>query len=285
MHINYWEHATTSVQGRIGGALLGAVLVAALIGPIVAGSADLPSRDIFHPPSAAHPLGTNDFGQDVLGLLLAGARLSLTVALSAGLLTTVLSALVGAGAVMTGGLWDRVLMRFTDVMLAVPSVVVIIVIAAYLRLNPVGLILLIALFGWPGTARVIRARTLTLVGRTHVLAAWTFGAAKPYLLYRHILPDLVPLLLVGFLQSARRAVFLEAGLAFLGIGDPTVVSWGIMIQNALRFYYMEAWVWLLLPPALAVAATILAFNLLGNSIEQAVDPRLRRLHTKGVANA
>lgn len=285
MHINYWEHATTSVQGRIGGALLGAVLIAALIGPFVAGSPDLPSRDIFQPPSAVHPLGTNDFGQDVLGLLLAGARLSLTVALSAGLLTTVLAALVGAGAALAGGLWDRVLMRFTDVMLAVPSVVVIIVIAAYLRLNMVGLILLIALFGWPGTARVVRARTLTLVGRTHVLAARTFGAAKPYLLYRHILPDLVPLLLVGFLQSARRAVFLEAGLAFLGIGDPTVVSWGIMIQNALRFYYMNAWVWLLLPPALAVAATILAFNLLGNNIEQAVDPRLRRFHTKGVAHA
>lgn len=285
MHIDYWEHITGSTQGRVGGALLGVVVIAALVGPVVSGAPELPSRDIFAPPSAAHLLGTNDFGQDVFGLLLAGARLSLTVALSAGLLATLLAALVGAGAALAGGVWDRVLMRFTDVMLAVPNLVVIIVVAAYLQLNPPGLVLLIALFGWPAAARVVRAQTLTLTGRAHILAARTFGASKPYLLRHHILPDLIPLLSVSFLRNARRAVFLEAGLAFLGIGDPTVISWGGMLQHALRYYYIDAWVWLLLPPALAIAATILAFNLLGNSIEEAADPRLRRLHAKEVVHA
>lgn len=285
MHIDYWEHITGSTQGRVGGALLGVVVIAALVGPLVSGAPELPSRDIFAPPSAAHPLGTNDFGQDVFGLLLAGARLSLTVALSAGLLATLLAALVGAGAALAGGVWDRVLMRFTDVMLAVPNLVVIIVVAAYLQLNPAGLVLLITLFGWPAAARVVRAQTLTLTGRAHILAARTFGASKPYLLRHHILPDLIPLLSVSFLRNARRAVFLEAGLAFLGIGDPAVISWGGMLQHALRYYYIDAWVWLLLPPALAIAATILAFNLLGNSIEEAADPRLRRLHAKEVVHA
>lgn len=285
MLINCREYVVAGAYGRIGCVLLGLVLVAALMGPLVAGAPALPSPDAFAPPSAAHPLGTNDFGQDVLGLLLAGARLSLTVAFTAGLLTTGLAALVGAAAALAGGVWDRVLMRLTDVMLAVPGLVVIIVVAAYLQLRPAGLILVIALFGWPGMARVVRARTLSLTGRAHILAARTFGASKPYLLRRHILPDLTPLLVVGFLRSARRAVFLEAGLAFLGIGDPTIISWGSMLQHALRYYYLDARVWLLLPPALAIAATILAFNLLGNSIEQAADPRLRRLQVKEVIHA
>lgn len=274
MHVDYWQTTKSSFPGRLGLLLLGLILLVALLGPVLYhGSPAVPSRDIFHPPSELYPLGTNDFGQDLLARLVYGARTSLTIAFAAGLLTTFAAALVGVMAGLVRGRTDMVLMRFTDAMLAIPAVVVIIIIAAYMHLTLAGLILVIALFGWPGTARVVRAGTLSLSARPHVLAARTFGATNSYIITRHMLPDLAPILAVGFLQSARRAVFLEAGLAFLGIGDPTAVSWGVMIQNALRFYYLDAWVWWLLPPALAISATILAFTLLGNALEAIVDPR------------
>jgi peptide/nickel transport system permease protein len=276
MHIDYRRAITTSFQGRAGGVILGLLAVTAFCGPLLIGtSPTAPSPAIFQPPSTAHPLGTNDFGQDLLAQLVHGARLSLAVALGAGLLTTALAAVVGATAGLARGWADAILMRLTDVVLAMPAVVVIIVIAAYFPLGPAGLVLVIALFGWPGTARVVRAQALVLRNKPHVLAARTFGASGGYILRRHILPDLAPVLVVGFLQSARRAVFLEAGLAFLGIGDPTAVSWGMMIRGALEFVYLDAWAWWLLPPALAVAATILGFTLLGNVLETLLDPRLR----------
>lgn len=282
MHIDYWQTIKLSFQGRLGLYLLGFILLVAVFGPILYHvSPTVPSRDIFHQPSALYPLGTNDFGQDLMARLVHGARTSLAIAFAAGLLTTFAAALVGVVAGLAGGRTDMVLMRFTDAMLAIPAVVVIIIIAAYMHLTLAGLILVIALFGWPGTARVVRAGTLSLATRPHILAARTFGATAPYIITRHMLPDLAPILAVGFLQSARRAVFLEAGLAFLGIGDPTAVSWGVMIQNALRFYYLDAWVWWLLPPALAIAATILAFTLLGNSLEAIVDPRQAVSTAKG----
>lgn len=276
MHIDYWHAARNSFQGRVGGTVLGLMTATALCGPALLGtSPTAPSPAAFHPPSVAHPLGTNDFGQDLLAQLVHGARLSLAVAVGAGLLATLAGGLVGAAAGLARGWRDSVLMRLTDAFLAIPAVVVVIVIAAHFQFGPAGLVLVIALFGWPFTARVVRARTLTVAGKAHVLAARTFGASTRYILYRHLLPDLAPVLVVGFLRSARRAVFLEAGLAFLGIGDPTVVSWGAMIQGALRFFYLDAWIWWLLPPALAIAAVILAFTLLGNVLEALLDPRLK----------
>ncbi|MBE0466392.1 MAG: ABC transporter permease [Candidatus Desulforudis sp.] len=277
MHIDYQRAVTSSFQGRTGGIILGVVAVTALCGPALVGSPATPSPAVLQPPSAAYPLGTNDFGQDLFAQLVHGARLSLAVALGAGLLTVLTAALIGGAAGLARGWADTVLMRLTDAVLAMPAMVVIIVIAAYFQLGPAGLVLVITLFGWPGTARVVRAQTLTLRNKPHVLAARTFGAPGGYVLYRHILPDLAPILVVGFLQSARRAVFLEAGLAFLGIGDPTIVSWGAMIQGALRFFYLDAWLWWLLPPALAIAATILSFTLLGNILEALLDPRLREV--------
>lgn len=282
MHIDYWQSIKLNFQGKLGLVLLGVIMFMAFLGPVIYnGSPTVPSRDIFYPPSTLYPLGTNDFGQDILAQLCYGARVSLTIALAAGLLTTFAAFLVGVVAGMAGGRLDMVLMRFTDAMLAIPAVVVIIIIGAYLHLSLAGLILVIALFGWPGTARVVRAGALMLKAKPHVLAARTFGATVPYIITRHLLPDLAPIMAVGFLQSARRAVFLEAGLAFLGIGDPTVISWGIMIQGALRFYYLDVWIWWLLPPALAISATILAFTMLGNALESIIDPRQAGSTAKG----
>ncbi|MDI6907467.1 MAG: ABC transporter permease [Thermoanaerobacterales bacterium] len=276
MHINYWGAVKGSTVGRVGGGLLLAALAAGAAAPLWPHAPEAFSQAVLQPPSAAHWLGTNDVGQDVMAQLLHGARRSLAVALAAGCLTTALSFLTGAGAVLGGRRVDAMLMRLTDAMLAVPTIVIVIVLAAYVPLRFAGLVLVIALTGWAAGARIVRAQVLILREKAHVLAARTFGASTRHLLFRHLLPDIAPVLLVSFIQSARRAVLLEAGLAFLGVGDPTAVSWGMMLQQALQFYYTPAWSWWLLPPGIALALTLLSFLLLGSVLEPLLDPRLRR---------
>ena len=192
-------------------------------------------------------------GQDIWTQLLFGARTSLIVGCGAAVLSLLFSVLVGCTAALFGGVYDRLIMRLVDAMIVIPPVIVVILVAAYLRPNILLMILLLAAFLWPGGARVIRAQTLSLKERMHVSAARTFGAGWPHLLVHHIIPDLGPVLVAAMIRDARRAIFMEAGLSFLGISDPTVISWGKMMQHALRFSYLDVWKWWLLPPGFALS--------------------------------
>lgn len=139
-----------------------------------------------------------------------------------------------------------------------------------------GLIIILALFGWQGGARIIRSQALSLKERGHVTAARGFGAGRWYIIRRHLLPDLGSLLVVDFVYCVRRAVFLQAGLAFLGLGDPGIVSWGTVISDAFDWVaYRNTWVWWLLPVGLALSLTIVSITLIGQALETALDPRLR----------
>lgn len=221
----------------------------------------------FLPPSVIHWLGTNDVGQDLLSQLIAGARTSLGVAVGASLVSAMLGALLGAGGTLFGGWVERLTTRMMDVGLVIPPVLAAMLAAAYLQPSSLTLIGILAFFFWPGTGRLLRAQTLMLRESGPVTAAKTFGAGRWYLLWRHILPDLAPVLTAAMIHDARRAVFLEAGLAFLGISDPTVQSWGRMIQQALAFTYLDTWSWWLLPPGVAVSSLVLAFALIGTGLE------------------
>ena len=222
----------------------------------------------FSPPSGAHWLGTNDVGQDLLSQLIAGARTSLAVAVGAALLSALLGALLGAGGTLIGGGAERLVVRLMDVGLVIPPLLAAMLAAAYLQPGAGTLIGILAFFFWPGTGRLLRAQTLLLRESGPVTAARTFGAGRWYLLRRHILPDLGPVLSAAMIHDARRAVFLEAGLAFLGISDPMTQSWGKMIQQALGFTYLDTWMWWLLPPGIAVSSLVLAFALLGAGLEE-----------------
>ena len=139
-----------------------------------------------------------------------------------------------------------------------------------------GLILILSLLSWQGGARIVRAQTLSLKEKGHISAARGFGAGTWYLMHRHIIPDLGPLLVADFIFCVRRAVFLQAGLAFLGIGDPGTVSWGRMISDARDWLFVPAWKWWLLPAGSLLSLTIVAITLIGRSLEPVLDPRLRR---------
>jgi peptide/nickel transport system permease protein len=246
------------------------------LAPIMAPYSPTDMEEIFSPPSWEHLLGTDDLGHDVLSRLLYGARTSLQVGCGVAILSTALSVFIGGTSALFGGIYDRIWMRAVDAMMAIPAVILMILAAAYLRPSLLLLIILISAFSWPGGARMLRAQTLSLKERMHVSAARTFGANWKYLLQNHIIPDLGPLLAAVMIQDARRAIFMEAGLAFLGVSDPMMISWGKMMHQALGYTYLDVWKWWLLPAGLALSLTLVAFSFLGFGMEMAMDPRLKK---------
>lgn len=277
MHVSIWREVARSNAGKAGLLLIGAMLLLAIFAPVLTPYTprENTSTSAFSRPSGDHWLGTNDARQDIWTQLLYGARTSLSVAFGVALLSGFISVLIGGTAAIFGGLYDRFWMRVVDATIAIPDVIVIILVAAYLRPNVFFMILLLSALSWPGGARVIRAQTLTLKERMHVSAARTFGAGSSHLLLRHLIPDLGPILVATMIQDARRAVFMEAGLSFLGISDPSVMSWGKMMQYARVFTYLEVWKWWLLPTGIALSITLIGLSFIGFALESALDPRLR----------
>ena len=276
MHIRYDIELTDTTFGRLGLSLLFTAIFAALLAPVLANyNPTAYTGDIFHPPCAKYWLGTNEVGQDIWSQLIYGARTSLSIAAGTAFIAVALSLLTGGLAALYGGLCDRSIMRLVDVWLVIPPVIVIILFAAYLHPSIFLLMALLAAFMWPSGCRIVRTQTLALKTKASYAAATTFGANKQYLLCKHVLPDLGPMLIALFIQYARRAIFMEAGLSFLGISNPSLISWGKMMQQALAFTYLDVWQWWLVPAGLAVSLTIAGLAFTGLAHETALDPRLR----------
>lgn len=276
MHIDFKKEVVGSGWGRFSLALFLLMMTLALFAPLLANyDPTEQSRFALESPSLGHLLGTNHLGQDIWSQLVFGARTSLVVGLSVAFLSTLLSAVIGTSAALIGGLYDKIVMRTVDALLVVPTIIILILVSAYIQPGIWVLILLLALLGWQGGARITRAQALSIKERLHIAAARSFGAGRLYLIRRHILPDLGPILLVEFIYGVRRAIFIEAGLAFIGISDPNMVSWGMMMREALDFAYLNVWVWWLLPAGIALSLTIIAITFIGHNLEPAMDPRLR----------
>lgn len=261
----------------LSGLVLASVLgLAALIGPaMVPYDPHDMSFTPLAPPSAAHWLGVNDGGMDILAELLLGLRNTVAFGMSAGGLALVLAVLIGVAAAWTGGWADALIMRLADVLLAIPAVMVLIVSAAFFRPEPLSLALLLALLTWPSTAKGIRAQALVIKNRRHILASRQMGASSGRIIVRLLVPELFPLYWVGFAAKARMAMFMEATLAFLGLFDPSRKSLGLMISFALKYYYLDIWWNWLLPPVLALSLLIMAVTFLAVSLEKRFDPRLQ----------
>ncbi len=276
MHVDLKREVTHSSAGIFGITALALIVLLALFAPLLAGYDPIAqSVHSFLAPSWSHPLGTNHVGQDIWSQLVYGARTSLMIGVLVALLSTLLGATVGASAALIGGMYDRIMMRIVDALIVIPIIIVLILVAAYLRPSVWTIIVLLSLLGWQGGARIVRAQALSLKEKMHVAAARSFGAGTLYLMYRHIVPDLSPILLVEFIYAMRRAVFMEAGLAFIGISDPNVVSWGVMMREALEYSYLNVWVWWLLPAGIALSLLIISVTFIGHSMEPVMDPRLR----------
>ena len=269
--------ALRSPLALAGVGLVTLLVVAAVLAPVIAPYApDVPSGPSYASPSLDHPVGTNNLGQDMLSRLIWGARASLTVAVGAATLALAIGGVVGMAAGLVGGVVDTVAMRVVDILLAVPRLPLLVLVAALAGAGVLTVTVLIGLMFWPPMARIIRSRTLSLRGRGFVESARGFGAGLPYLIRRHLLPALGPLVAVEFVAVASNAVLLEASLAFLGLADPTAVSWGLDINRALAepgIYFTSAWLWWVLPTGFAITLAIMGFTLLGVGLEPVLNPR------------
>ncbi|MFQ6111425.1 MAG: ABC transporter permease [Nitrospinota bacterium] len=227
------------------------------------------------PPSATHPLGTDHLGRDVLSRMLYGARISLMVGFVAVGISVLIGILIGSLAGFFGGMIDNILMRFVDVVMAFPVFFLILTVVALLRPSFWNVMIVIGLTGWTGTARFVRAEFLSLKERDFVQAAMAQGAKSASLMFRHLLPNAMAPVLVSATLGVAGAILTEAGLSFLGFGvQPPQPTWGNLRPEG-RLYVFDAW-WLTLFPGLAILITVLAFNLFGEGLRDALDPRLRR---------
>ena len=267
-------------MSRLGAASLAVLAIAvflAIFGPLlwsIAPEATNPAQGLLG-SSAAHPLGTDELGRDVLSRLLHGSRVTLLVGVAAMLAAVIIGVLVGGIAGFNGGLIDAVLMRFTDAMLAVPAFFFILVVITVMGTSVVTLILVIGALTWMPVARVVYGETLRWKTAEFVLAAHSLGVPGPRLLARHILPQAVPSLVVSATLGVAFAILTESALSYLGLGvQPPLPSWGNMLQRAQQYVFTAPL--LALYPGLAITIVVLAFNFVGDGVRDALDPRRRR---------
>ncbi|MCW8858548.1 MAG: ABC transporter permease [Deltaproteobacteria bacterium] len=261
-------------------ALVGAFIVLVMF--VMAAAASLSNLDpaainisqSLLPPSATHPLGTDDLGRSVLVRMLYGARISLLVGFVAVGISTLIGIVCGSLAGYYGGWIDALIMRFVDIMLCFPTFFLILAVIAFLDPSIWNIMIVIGLTSWMGVARLTRAEFLSLRQRDFVLAAQALGASDARLIFRHILPNAMSPVLVSATLGVAGAILTESALSFLGIGvQPPTPSWGNMLITG-KQTLGSAW-WLSVFPGLAILITVLGYNLLGEGIRDALDPRLK----------
>jgi peptide/nickel transport system permease protein len=279
-----WKAVLRRPMGLIGGGMLLVALVTAIFAPLLApydpyATVRVTVLDIFQAPSAAHPLGTDDGGKDILSALIHGSRVSLMVGFAAAAITTLIGGVVGIVAGYRGGGVGTLLMRLTDFFLVIPEIALQIVIVAIVGQSLLNIILVIGVLGWATTARLVRSQTLSVRERKFVVRARAIGAGDGHILRRHVVPAVLPLMIANTVLVISLAILSESTLAFIGLGDPTVISWGQMLNFAFNRGAISAgaW-WALIPPGLAIVWVVLGTTLLGTALEDALNPRLKRHH-------
>jgi len=227
-------------------------------------------------PSSSHLLGTDRAGRDVCSRLIHASRVSLSVGLVAVSIYLVIGTALGAVAGYSGGLTGAIIMRVTDMVMAFPALMLILVIVGLVGPSIYNTMGVIGLLGWPPICRLVRAEFLSLRERDFVHAARTLGATAPRIIFRHVLPNTVGILTVAATFGIASAILLEAGLSFLGMGvQPPTASWGNMLIDAQSLAILESMPWLWVPPGLMILISILAINFMGDGLRDALDPKLR----------
>ncbi|MBL8101854.1 MAG: dipeptide/oligopeptide/nickel ABC transporter permease/ATP-binding protein [Anaerolineales bacterium] len=280
----FWQSFKKNRSGLIGLGMLVVILVMAIFAPLIAPYASSSTSsaglsDIYNPPSAAHWFGTDDAGQDVFSNFIFGARVSLTVGFFAAFISIIIGGIFGLVAGFFGGRWENFIMRFTDIMLVIPDLPLMVVIVALTKPSLLNIIFVIGLLGWTTTARVVRSQTLAVKSRKFVLRARAIGAGKGHIVSHHILPLVMPILVVQAVLVVSLAILNESALSFIGLGDPTALSWGQMLNYAFGRGAMStgAW-WALVVPGFGIVWVVLGLTLLGQGLEKVLNPRLETHH-------
>ncbi|MEN6388530.1 MAG: ABC transporter permease [Candidatus Cryosericum sp.] len=261
-----------------GAAMLIVILLFVFVGPLI-WRAD-PNAQIegiegmFNAPSKAHPLGTDDYGRDVLARMFFGGRISLFIGFVSAISSTMIGAIVGLVAGYYGGWVDNLLMRFTDAMLSMPTFPLLIALSSVIGKGVSQIILVIIVFGWMQDARLVRGMALSLKEQEYVEAARAIGASANRIMWRHLFPNTLAVLIVSTTIGIGSAIIYEASISFLGFGvQAPFASWGNMLQNAQQFIWKAPR--LIIYPGLAIFMTVLGFNFFGDGLRDAIDPKLK----------
>ncbi|MBR0368834.1 MAG: ABC transporter permease [Clostridia bacterium] len=225
------------------------------------------------PPSAEHWFGTDDMGRDVFARVIYGGRLSLMIGFVPSVISLVLGTALGLMAGYLGKHVDALIMRLADVVLAFPSLLLAMVVMYTLGSSILNMFIALSIINWAGTARVVRAQTLSLKEKEFVEAARSMGVSRFKIVFKHILPNCLPNLIVLFTLDIPGAIMWESSMSFLGVGDPNAASWGLMVSQGKSYAYMCPW--LILAPGLAILVTVMAFNFLGDGLRDAIDPYMK----------
>lgn len=278
--ISFCKAVAGNKMALSGAVVLLAFIFLAILGPIIMPFSTLEFgqvEDILNPPSGLHLLGTDDMGRDVLANLISGARISLLVGGMATVISMVIGTLIGIVSGYFGKWVDNALMRFTDFFLVIPWLPLMMVLAAILGTSIWNIIFVIGITGWAGTARVVRSHTLSVKERQFIERTLSIGAGNGHIMMRHILPNVFPLVFANTVLVAAVAIVSETTLSFLGLGDPTTASWGMMLHFAFESGATSAgaW-WYYLPPGICVVMVVLSFTLLGYAFDEILNPKLRK---------
>ena len=264
----------------VGLVVLAVFIVVAVLAPVLSPHSTIDQiGPVYAAPNSHWLLGLDDGGVDIMSQLITGARVSLEVGLAATAVAMLIGVGVGVVAGYFGGKPDIILMRITDYFLVIPDVPLMIVFAAVFGRSILNIIIIIGIIYWTSTARVLRAQVKSVRERVYVQRARSLGAGHWRLIWHHVLPQVTPLIVANVVLTVATAVFAETYISFLGLGDPTVPSWGRMIQNSLTggAIFHNAW-WAVIPPGLAVTVVILACTMVGQALEDSLNPRLRSGH-------
>lgn len=261
-------------------AVLAFFVFLAVAGPLlIDGEPKAQVGEVFEPPGREFPLGTDGGGSSMVSMLVAGARVSLLIGFAAAAISALIGGTVGILAGFFGGKTDVALMRVTDYFLVIPDIPLMIVFAALFGRSTWNIVIIIGVIYWTFTARLLRAQTKSVRERVYVQRARALGAGNSRLILRHVLPQVTPLLIANTVLLIAYAIFAETFITFLGLGDPSDISWGRLIENAFTDDAMinEAW-WAIIPPGICVMLVVLACTILGQAMEDALNPRLRTGH-------
>jgi peptide/nickel transport system permease protein len=267
-----------SWRGRFGLAIIGLAVFVSIFGTLLAPyDPEASSLQVLQPPSFDHIMGTTESGADVFSQILVGTRVSVLVGFAAAFISAVLGSTVGLSSGYFCGWTDRFLDALENWFLVIPTLPLMIVLARLLDPSLTVLIAVIGLTSWAGTGRIVRAQVLTLRERAFVERARALGAGDTYIIRRHILPNTLPLIFANTVLIIAVAILSEAALSFLGLGDPTRISWGTMLENAFNSGAPSAgaW-WYVIPPGLAITLLVLAVSLIGFLFEEFINPRLQK---------
>ena len=272
-----WQVIRNSTQAKVGLGILLFFIVLAIFAPWIE-PYDVHTKvgPVYGHPSLPHPLGLDDGGIDMVSLLIQGGRISLIVGFAA----TLVAMLIGGGVGILSGYFGRatdiVLMRITDYLLVIPDLVLMIVIADVWGASLFHVIIVIGILEWTSTARIIRAQVMSLRERVYVKRTRALGAGNARIIFKHILPQVGPLLIANTVLTIAIAIYLETALAFLGLEDPTVTTWGTILEHAFERTAISsgAW-WAIVPAGIVIAAVIVGCFLFGQAVEDALNPRLK----------